>query len=90
MLIPGYVREDILKQSGYSRSEIASAVKEVMQSKNKRGAAVKSVKCSCFDEKIEKAGRKIETNNSKWSWLITSFGATKRMPATQLNRGRSF
>ena len=52
-IIPPYVREDMLREAGYSRNEIALAVKRARKDKGRRSASLRQQKFDPILERVE-------------------------------------
>lgn len=68
MLLPADYRTDLLREGGFSRSEIKSAEEEAANAAKKRRETIKRLNAQPIEEKLEKARK----NFSKFSKLAAS------------------
>jgi hypothetical protein len=61
LLLPSYVRESMLKESGFTQQDIAAAVRVIFKAKNQRKQTVMNLGSEAMEEAVESATRRVKS-----------------------------
>ena len=61
LILPKHVRENMLKDLGYTQADIAAAVRVILKTKNKRRQTVQNLGAESMEEAVESASRRVKS-----------------------------